>query len=215
VATKVRSGDTGPPTRLLLVRHAASAETRRAAFPRTSGAAPDPDCPPLDRGGEEQATALAPHLPAVERCWSSHALRAVRTAELLGLTPEPGADLAECDFGRWAGRTPAELEATEAGGLRAWWTDPDAAPHGGESLTRVRERAARVLARAAVLDGVTLAVTHGGLVKALLLEVLELPASAVWRLDAAPASVTELHCTGGYWRLTRLNWEPALRGAAS
>jgi broad specificity phosphatase PhoE len=71
------------------------------------------------------------------------------------------------------------------------------------------------MGRAAGLGGTTIAFTHGGLIKAALLEVLELPAAGLWRLDAAPASVTELRHAGGQWRLTRLNWAPLLVGMAS
>ena len=200
-------------SRLLLVRHATSAETRRSAFPATSGAERRAGCAPLDRPGVEAALALAGKLPPADRCWTSLAVRSRQTAELLDLTPIPDPDLAECDFGSWAGRTPAEIDADDPEGLRAWWADPDSAPHGGEGLADVRRRAARVLARADRAGGTTIAVTHGGLIKAALLEVLGLPAAAAWRLDAAPASVTELHSTAGSWRLTRTNWSPALRGA--
>jgi broad specificity phosphatase PhoE len=204
--------------RLLLVRHSTSGETRRAAFPSTSGAALVDGCQPLDRAGREAAAALAGLLPSSDRCWASLAVRARQTAELAGLPgPEPVADLAECDFGTWAGLTMAEVNDSDPDGLGAWWADPDSAPHGGERLGQVRERAGRVMARAAELGGTTIAFTHGGLVKAALLDVLDLPASALWRLDAAPASVTELRHSGshrgsgdGRWRLTRLNWVPSL-----
>jgi len=203
-------------TRLLLVRHAPTAETRLAAFPSTTGAAVVDGCGPLDRGGRELAAALAGPLPAADRCWSSLALRARQTAELAGAgDPEPDPDLAECDFGAWAGLTVAEVHARDPGALAAWLADPDAAPHGGEGLAQVRARAARVMARAAESGGTTVAFTHGGLVKAALLDVLGLPASGLWRLDAAPASVTELRHSGSGWRLTRLNWVPSLVGTGA
>ena len=45
------------------------------------------------------------------------------------------------DLGSWVGRRPEEVPPVE---LHAWFTDPDAAPHGGESvvafLGRVRTR---------------------------------------------------------------------------
>jgi len=185
-------------TRLLLVRHATTAETRRAAFPATTGARELPGCPDLDRGGRAQAAALAGLLPAADRCWSSLAARARATAALLGGPAPVGTpELAECDFGGWAGHGAEEVFAADPEGLAAWHADPDAAPHGGEGLAAVRSRAARVLAAAAAAGGTTWAVTHGGLIKAALVEVLGLPSAAVWRLDAAPASVTELHYFGG------------------
>lgn len=198
--------------RLLLVRHATSSETRRGAFPIASGAQPGAQGDPLDEAGQAAAHELGAHLPPADRCLSSWAARARQTAEAAGLIPQPDGHFAECDFGRWAGMTPAEVgDAAEVG---AWYADPDSAPHGGERLADVRARAAAVLARAGDAGGTTIAFTHGGFVKAAVLEVLSLPAASVWQLDVAPASVTELHRTFGRWRLVRLNWTPSARVAA-
>jgi broad specificity phosphatase PhoE len=199
-------------TRLLLVRHGTTAETRRAAFPSSSGVAPVDACPPLDAPGRRDATALGACLPDVDRVWSSHAQRALATARAAGREPgEVLADLAEADFGRWAGLPVADVMASEADALTAWWSAPDeAAPHGGETLGALRERAARVLARAVECAGATLAFTHGGLVKAALLEALGLPSSALWSFDVAPCSVTELSAHERTWRVVRLNWTPSL-----
>lgn len=201
--------------------------------------------PPLDRGGREQAAALRGHLPTPDRVWTSHAARSVETARLAGLDGGAAdADLAEGDFGRWAGRTPLEVADEEPDVIAAWYADLGSAPHGGETFAQVVVRARRVLARAAALGGTTIAVTHGGLIRAALLGVLELPVTALWRLDAAPASVAELHPAGGAvaaatvaagdrgvaavveavedavpddpgsWRVVRVNWTPRLAGVA-
>lgn len=198
-----------PVRRLLLVRHATTRATRRAAFPATTGSAPDAACSPLDPAGVAAATVLGAHLPRADHCWTSHATRSVQTARCLGL--EPGArmaELAECGFGRWAGSTLEEIHGQDPDGLAAWFADPTSSPHGGEPLASVRRRAREVLAAAAAVVGTTVAVTHGGLIRAALLEVLDLPAAGVWRLDCAPASVTELHLASDGWRLVRVNWSP-------
>ncbi|MGH8899023.1 MAG: histidine phosphatase family protein [Egibacteraceae bacterium] len=201
--------------RLLLVRHAQSAGTRRAAFPATTGACARDGCEPLDRAGAVQAAALRGVLPQPDSCWASFAVRALETARLAGCDARSCADLAECDFGRWAGLEPAQVHAADPEGLAAWYADPEAAPHGGERLGDVRARAAAVLARARELGGTVVVFTHGGLVKAALLEALGLGSQALWRLDVAPASVTELHPSGagGGWRVVRMNWTPRLVGA--
>lgn len=198
--------------RVLLVRHATSSETRRGAFPTASGAQPGVEGDPLDDSGRAAAADLGVHLLAPDRCLSSWALRSRQTAEAAGLNSEPDADLAECDFGSWAGQSPAEVG--DDAGVGAWYADPDVAPHGGERLSDVRRRAAGVLARAGAAGGTTVAFTHGGFVKAAVLEVLSLPSSAVWQIDVAPASITELHRTFGHWRVVRLNWTPSIRVAA-
>ena len=196
-------------TQLHLVRHGTTPGTRAAAFPRTNGAVPAPGCEDLDRSAVDRVRALQPALPPDAITWTSHARRAASTAEVLGLVGSATADLAECDFGAWAGRSPSEIALTDAEGLEAWYADPDAAPHGGERLADVRKRAGAVLDRAAALGRPLVAVTHGGFIKAALLEVLGLPSLAVWRLDIAPASVTELHHSHGSWRVVRTNWTPA------
>ncbi len=195
--------------RLLLVRHATTGETRRAAFPSASGASSLPPGPGLDRAGRAAAAGLRTLVGSPDRAWSSLARRCLETAEVLGLEAVADPDLAECDFGRWAGRDPQDVAREEGEALAAWYADPGCAPHGGESLREVRLRAQRVLERARALPGTTVAVTSGGLVKAALLEVLGLPDAILWRLDAAPASVTELHPAPTGWRLVRLNWTPA------
>lgn len=199
--------------RLLLVRHATSAGTRRATFPATTGACPREECEPLDRAGAAQAVALRGILPQSDSCWASFAVRAKETARLAGWDARSRTDLAECDFGRWAGLLPAQVHASEPDGLAAWYADPDTAPHGGERLGDVRQRAAAVLSHALQVGGTVIAFTHGGLVKAALLEVLGLGSEAVWQLDIAPASVTELHPSeAGGWRVVRVNWTPKLVG---
>ncbi|HUH08607.1 MAG TPA: histidine phosphatase family protein [Egibacteraceae bacterium] len=200
---------------LLLVRHAATAQTRRSRFPSTTGRALHDGCESLDDGGAAQARALRRHLPNADRCWSSLAVRATQTAQLAGFQPSPDAALAECDFGAWAGMDLDEAHAADPVGLAQWHADPDSAPHGGEGLGDVRRRAADVLSRAHALGGVTITFTHGGFVKAALLEILDLPSRSVWRLDIAPTSVTELRAADGTWRVATLNWRPALRGAVA
>ena len=65
-------------------------------------------------------------------------------------------------------------------------TDPDAAPHGGESLTALLARVRAWLEEQAALDGTAIAITHGGVVKAAVVAALDAPPSAFWRIDVSP-----------------------------
>ena len=180
--------------RLLLVRHASTAAVRAAAF----GADED-----LDGSGVAAAARLAARLPRGD-VLISPARRAAQTAAGLTVSAvEPA--LAECDFGAWAGRPLAELAAEDPAAVQAWMTDPDAAPHGGESLTALLARVRAWLEEQAALDGTAIAITHGGVVKAAVVAALDAPPSAFWRVDVSPLAITELHAHDGRWTVTRVN----------
>ena len=190
--------------RLLLVRHAATAATRAYAFP-------------ADESLDERGAAAAAELSVPPRCEvvCSPSERCRATAEAAGLRVdcmEPA--IAECDFGSWCGRTLEELVAERPDETRRWMTDPDSAPHGGESLRAFAERVCAWLDGQARRDGTCVAITHGGVVKAAVLHALGAPIESFWRVDCAPLSRTELHAHDGRWTLTSVNVPPrALRRA--
>jgi broad specificity phosphatase PhoE len=183
--------------RLFLVRHAATSATRAVAFPVDE---------PLDQRALSEAAALADVVPARLDVLCSPALRTRATAEAARLG-EPRIDpaLAECDFGAWAGRTLEDVGAGDPGGVGAWMTDPDAQPHGGESLSAFAARVAEWLDGQAALEGGAVAITHGGVVKAAVVHALGAPIEAFWRVDVAPLALTELHAHDGRWTVTRMN----------
>ena len=111
-------------------------------------------------------------------------MRCRETAEVAGLAPELDEALAECDFGAWMGRRLADVGPD---GARAWMHDPDAAPHGGETLRAFAARVAACVVKAAVVHA------------------LDAPLRAFWQIDAAPLSLTELHAHDGRWTVARLN----------
>lgn len=184
--------------RLLLVRHAPTPATRALSFPA------DEDLDPRSR---RDAAALADALPADPgELLCSPARRCVQTVEAAGLGEgrvEPR--LAEGDFGTWAGRTLDEVHAEDLAGARAWMTDPDAVPHGGESLTAFSARVAGWLDEQAREDGRAVAVTHGGVIKAAVVHALGAPVMSFWRVDVAPLSITTLHAHNGRWTVVRTN----------
>jgi broad specificity phosphatase PhoE len=180
--------------RLLLVRHAATAATRAPAFPADE---------PLDVRGRDAASTLAASIPASCGALSSPALRCLQTADAAGLAePRIEPSLRECDFGSWAGRSLAEIDEADAG---AWMTDPSAAPHGGESLRAFAGRVAGWMDGQAGADGRSVAITHGGVVKAAVVHALGAPLDAFWRIDVSPLSITELHAHDGRWTVARVN----------
>jgi broad specificity phosphatase PhoE len=187
--------------RLLLLRHGTTAAVRSAAFPLDEG---------LDDRGRAEARALVPHLPAHRDVLRSPARRCGETAAALGHADAPVDDgLREAGFGGWAGRTLAEVHAEDEAPVVAWMTDPAFAPPGGESLDALTARVGAWMATRAEGDLPLVAVTHGGVVRAAIAVALGAPASAAWRIDVAPGSLTELHAHDGRWRLIRANWTPS------
>ncbi len=185
---------------LLLVRSAATAATRRAAFAADE---------PLDAGGGRAAAGLAAALGRVDTALAGPALRARQTAASAGLDARVDADLGALGAGAWAGLDLAEVGARDPGALRDWLGDPDARPPGGESRTELGARVARFLERARELPGALVAVTHASVVRAVVVLALGAPPEAFWRVDVAPASVTELRPREAGWLLARSNWTPA------
>jgi broad specificity phosphatase PhoE len=187
-------------TRLTLVRHAPSDATRRSAFPLDE---------PLDARGLDEARALAPRLGRFDGAWTSPAARARDTAQALGLDAATAAELDECDFGAWRGRTLAELDDDDPVAVAAWIEDPAAAPHGGESLLALLARVRGWLDARAHDGGRLVAVTHAGPIRAALVCALEAPPHAFWRLDVAPLSRTVLHAHDGRWTVRGVNLPPS------
>ena len=133
-------------TELWILRHG---ETAWSASGRHTGRSDVP----LVAEGEEQARALARRLPqeGFDLVLSSPLRRAVRTAELAGLTDvqlEPRA--VEWDYGDFEGLTRAQIR--EETGDPEWsvWTSPQL-PH-GESLAEVGARARAVLDRVRAVE---------------------------------------------------------------
>jgi broad specificity phosphatase PhoE len=144
-------------------------------------------------------------LPAHCDAICSPALRCRQTAAAAGLDPQLEPAIAECDFGSWAGRTLAEVDATQPGAAGRWIADPYARPGDGESLAEFAPRVARWLDGQALHDGAAVAITHGGVVKAAVVHALSAPIESFWRLEALPLTVTELHAHDGRWTVVRVN----------
>ncbi len=184
--------------RLTFIAHGATKATRAALFPRDE---------PLEAASAAKATALAPRMGRAEAAWTSPALRAVQTAEALGLAANVDPLLADIDLGDWAGKSLAELEAADAAGLAQWISDPAAAPHGGESVTHLLTRIANWLDKIGNSDGRIIAVTHASVIRAAAIVALDANPKSFWLIDIAPLSFSRFQARGGRWTLQCLNAE--------
>jgi broad specificity phosphatase PhoE len=179
--------------RLILICHASTDAVRRYAFPADE---------PLDALGRKSATELAAHMPRGARCWASPEQRARQTAEALKLDAAPLLALRDCDYGAWSGSTFDEILARDSDAVSRWLRDPDAAPHGGESISSVMRRVQDWLDDEIAVGGQSIIVTHATIIRAAIIHAIQAAPPSFWRIDVAPLSITRLSGTHGRWNLT-------------
>lgn len=189
-APAYRAG-TGTPTTLLLVRHGSTP----LSGTHYSGRA-DPE---LTEVGQAQARAVAARLagtPGVAAVVASPLRRTRQTAapvaDALGVPVRTDDDLVETDFGRWDGRTFADVAAEWPQERAAWLADLAVAPPGGESVNQVARRVRRSRDRllAAYPGRTVVVVSHVTPIKLLLCAALGAPASSLFRMHLDTASVS-------------------------
>ena len=178
--------------RLTLIAHAATDATRRAAFPVDEG---------LEPQGAGTANALATKLGRVDVTWVGPSLRTRQTAAALGLTASVDPALRDIDLGAWAGRSVSEIVAMDAEGLARWTTDPDAAPHGGEAVSKVLRRVALWLGAMQHVQGRVVAVTHAAVIRAAVIVILDASPRSFWRIDVEPLCFVRLQAHANRWTL--------------
>ncbi|HET8994223.1 MAG TPA: histidine phosphatase family protein [Rhodococcus sp. (in: high G+C Gram-positive bacteria)] len=171
--------------RLFLISHASTHAQQHVRFPA--------DDPLSERGRRELDRVAA---PVIDRALTAPEVRTVDTAAALGWSATVEPALRDLVCAKWSGVPMDSIAEVE---LAAWLTDPVSAPHGGEAIV---DLIARVGAWLDTFDesperiGV---VTHPAIIKAAVVHALGAPASAFWRVDVRPLSVTRLNGRGGRW----------------
>ena len=175
--------------RLLVVAHAATPATRSLVFGDPGELLP----------GEIR------RLPGRTASWLSGPEEACQaTALRLGGTAEPISDLRDCDFGAWSGKALADVASKDPSGLDAWLRDPQAAPHGGESLAELITRVGRVLDGREWPEGRSVAIVTSLVARALLVHALGAAPEVIFRIDIAPLGRALISRSRQTWRLTSL-----------
>jgi alpha-ribazole phosphatase len=105
------------------------------------------------------------------------------------------ADLREISFGDWDGRLFSDIKQTDAERFQQFWRNPvENTPPNGEPLTQFQSRVSEAFAE--VLESHQgkhiLMVTHGGVVRAILSEVLHSPLQAMMRLEVPYACISRV-----------------------
>ncbi len=201
--------------RLLLVRHARVVADRVGRFLGATDL-------PLDDFGRWQCRGLAARVAelAPGRCYSSPKQRCAETAHALAgnLAIALDDDLREIDFGRWEDRSFEEIRQTDPDLVARWAAfAPDFAFPGGEGLAeflrRVRAAADRLIAEPAET---VLAVTHGGVIRAMICHLLRLDPRqyVLFHVGYAALAVIDLYDGRGVLAALEPNALPQIAAAA-
>ena len=148
---------TAPSKQIFLVRHGETEWSRSGQHTGRTDIA-------LTENGRAQAEALGRFLLGRElTVWSSPLQRARETCRLAGFTPARIDDnLLEWDYGVYEGRTTAQIQSEIPGWLV--WNCPII---GGELVEQVGERADRMIAELADIDGDVGLFAHGHILRIL------------------------------------------------
>ncbi|MBF0296177.1 MAG: alpha-ribazole phosphatase family protein [Magnetococcales bacterium] len=185
-----RSHDAGEGVLLDLLRHGAP-----EGGVKYRGSLDDPLAPE----GWEAMWATVRHHPPWDRILTSPLRRCAEFAQELGkridrpVTVDPR--LREMSFGRWEGRTAAEILAADGDLLPRFWRNPlENPPPGGDDLREVRQRLLQLWNELpANPEGERiLVVAHGGVIRVLLSFVLMTPLEHLSRITVPYAALARI-----------------------
>ncbi len=172
--------------------------------------------PPLDELGQLQAQAMAASYGQVDRVICSPLLRTRETAAAFGVEPIIDERWIELDYGEYDGRPLGEIRSET---WKAWRTDVDFTPPGGESIrqlgVRVRSALDDLIADGSAADRTTVIVTHVSPIKAAVCWALGVDDLTAWRLWVAPASISRIGTTPNGGVLHSFNETAHLEGIGS
>ena len=184
------------PTRLLLIAHAPTAATRRAAFPLDE---------PIEEASLPELALLVDLAAQPDRAYAAPERRSQQTADGLGLRAETQLLLADINLGRWRGKSFDDMLEEGPEVIAAWTSDPAFRGHGGESVTELLARVAPWLDRQREEGGTVVAVTHPAVVRAAIVLAIGSPAASFWRIDVTPLARVDLWSDGRRWVLRSLS----------
>ncbi|MFF2513927.1 histidine phosphatase family protein [Streptomyces sp. NPDC058086] len=155
----------------------------------------------LSERGLHEARVVGATLPPYSLAIRAPSNRCAQIADALGLNAALEPALRDFDYGTWRGRAVGEVTEDDPYGYGAWLTDPDAAPHGGESVRQLCRRTANWLSRVPPGTGDALAITEPAIIRAALVHALSAPPTAFWHFDVPPLSAVSLTLCGDHWNV--------------
>jgi broad specificity phosphatase PhoE len=198
--------------RILLIRHGDTELTGRVLYGRMPGVH-------LSEEGHRQAQALAKSVAAryqVDEIISSPLERAIETAQHLSdALKQPirtNEAVIELDYGVWLGKSFEDIRESSHwqhyNRLRSLIGPPE-----GELMLEVQTRAWTALREImepylGASDATVAIVSHGDVIRSLLVLLLGMPLDHIYRLEVSPASLNEIVFDGHYARVVRINQLP-------
>lgn len=185
----------GEPTTVYVVRHGQSEMTAQGRF--SGGGVPGP---PLSPAGEAEAERAGDWLAGTDAAVivTSPIVRARQTAQAitdrLGVDMHEDREWRECEFGDWEGLNLAEVRERYPQQAVAWYRSLNVTPTDGESLAALGDRVGRARDRLVEEYGrqPVVVVTHSLVIRTLMRLTLDASPPAMWRVQPAPGSITEL-----------------------
>jgi broad specificity phosphatase PhoE len=179
----------------------------------------------LTARGAAEADALAQRIAARWRpshIYTSPMARCVATAAAIARATRTVSktceDLNDIDYGAWQFKTFAQAKALDGALFAAWFATPQLVRFpNGESLQDLAARTANalriVLARHS--DETVVLVGHDSVNRVLLLQLLEQPLSAYWRLAQEPCCINEIDLSAAGVRVRSINATQHLEAVAA
>lgn len=152
---------------------------------------------PLETREWQRAQKLHAIAARYHSVWTAPETAARQTATALSLHATPTAELADTDYGLWAGRPLREVMTQDADAFHAWLEG--AAPPGGESRAELLSRCATWLAQRVAIPGLHCAVVPAAVIRAMIVDVLGAPHQSFECIDIHPLSISELQSNGSRW----------------
>src|SRR3984893_8091769 len=205
-------------TKILLIRHGHVEGIKPERFRGRASL----DLTARGRDGAQARARRAAGAGRPSRIYTSPMGRCIETgaaiAKACGAPTEICDDLTDIDYGAWQFKTFEEAKSENPTLFAAWFVTPHLIGFpNGESLQDLAARAANalrfVLARHP--DDTIVLVGHDSVNRALLLQLIDQPLSAYWRLAQSPCCLNEIDIAGGKICVQRINetahWESLAR----
>jgi probable phosphoglycerate mutase len=170
---------------------------------------------PLTNRGLSEAQAVARRIASAWRpvkVYTSPMQRCIETGHAIATACGVGSqtidELNDIDYGAWQSRSYEEMQEADPQRFAAWFATPHLVRFpNGESLQDMVARTAdalRLVLDRHVEDTVVL-VGHTSVNRALLVQLVDQPLSAFWRLGQAPCCINEIDVVGGRISVVRIN----------